>query len=164
MTAPRFSRLRLATATFAVLLGWATPARAQVGPCAPPLKQPPAASPTLVRCMEVYAHPINETNIDQSTYRYYIKTPFSVPSEDKWAPYDEESLKADFWALWKTTFLDNLWIEVLDEPFENGVKGKHIVFHIEERSKLVAVDYVAKEGTKTTVDISKIEDTLSERY
>ena len=65
--------------------------------------------------------------------------------------------------MWKTTFLDNLWIEVIDEPFENGVKGKHIVFHIEERARVRAVDYVAKEGTKTTVDISNIEDALRDK-
>src|SRR4030095_13326635 len=67
---------------------------------------------------------------------------------------------ADFWALWKTTFLDNIWIEVIDEPFENGVPAKHIIYHIEERAKVKAVDYVAWPGTKTTVDISKIEEKL----
>ena len=86
MTAPRFSRLRLATALFAVLLGWAAPAQAQVKPCPAPAKQPPADSPTLVRCMEIYAHPINETNIDLSTYLYYIKTPTPNPARTSGRP------------------------------------------------------------------------------
>jgi len=113
--------------------------------------------------MQLVAHPINETLIDQNTYDYYIKTPRTITKDKQFTPYDEELLKADFWSLWRTNFLDNLWIEVIDEPFENGVAAKHVVFHIEERSRVKAVDYIGKEGTKTTVDISKIEDTLRDR-
>ena len=40
------------------------------------------------------------------------------------------------------SFLDNLWIEVIDEPYENGVMGKHVIFHIEERPRVKVVDYV----------------------
>ena len=163
MTVPRPSRGGLIAVLFTAVLGWATPALAQVDPCPAPAKQPPLGSPLLVNCIELKAHPINETIIERDTYGYYIKTPTSEPSKDKWAPYDEDLVKADFWNLWRTNFLDNIWVEVLDEPFENGVKAKHIIFHIEERSRVKAVDYIAKEGTKTTVDISKIEDTLRDQ-
>ena len=184
MIAAPFCRIWPVAATFALVALAGTPAWAQgtqspvpgptglpqtpVDPCPPPMKDgkpnlPPAGSPILVRCMQLVAHPVNETQIDQATYQYYIKSPQTLPSKDQWAPYDEDAVKADFWSLWRTTFLDNLWIEVIDEPFENGVMGKHVVFHIEERSRVRAVDYAAADGTKTTVDISKIEETLRER-
>lgn len=158
-----FTRLRLAGAAAALLLGWAAPAFAQVEPCPAAFNQPPADSPLLFRCISLVAHPINETTIDQNTYGYYIKTKLNDTRNKVFVPYDEDSIQADFYRLWGTNFLDNLWIEVIDEPFENGVKAKHVVFHIEERARVKAVDYLAKEGTKTTVDISKIEDTLREK-
>src|SRR5262245_30858474 len=46
-----------------------------VEPCPPPAKQPPANSPVLLRCMQLVAHPVNETVVDQETYSYYIRTP-----------------------------------------------------------------------------------------
>ena len=159
-----FRRLFLAAVTAVAALGWATPAAAQVEPCpvvSPNL--PPPNSPPLVNCIQLYAHPVNETVVDRETYTYYIKTPFSVRSTNQWAKYDEDALKADFWSLWRTGFLDNLWVEVIDEPFANGVEGKHIVFHIEERARVKAVDYVAAPGTKTQVETSKIEDQLKEK-
>src|SRR5262249_31199535 len=134
-----------------------------VEPCPPAFNQPPLDSPLLFRCMSLVAHPINETTIDGNTYQYYIKKPQNDTQNKKILPYDAESIQADFYRLWGTNFLDNLWIEVLDEPFDNGVKAKHVIFHIEERPRLKAVDYLAKEGTKTTVDISKIEDTLRDQ-
>src|SRR3972149_1009141 len=133
MTAPIVSRGRLVGALLALL--WAAPAAAQVAPCPPPVKTdgtpalPPATSPLLVRCISLVAHPINETLVDPSTYDYYIKTPQTVPSAGVWAPYAEDAVKPDFWGLWRTNFLDNLWIEVIDEPFPNGVAARHIVFH-----------------------------------
>ena len=160
MTVPTSIRLCFRTAIVAAVLAWAAPAAAQVEPCGPAAKQPPKDSPLLVRCITLFAHPINETSIDGATYMYYVKSKTSEPSKDIWSPYDADQVIADFWALWKTNFLDNLWVEVIDEPFENGVAAKHIVYHIEERSRVKAVDYVAWPGTKTTVDISKIEEKL----
>ena len=130
MTLVPFRRPRLAAALFGAALACAAPAAAQVQPCPAPAKQPPANSPELVRCIELVAHPINETVIDRETYAYYIKTPQTLPSRDQWAPYDAAAVVADFWALWRTNFLDNIWVEVIDEPFDNGVAAKHVVFHI----------------------------------
>ena len=56
----------------------------------------------------------------------------------------------------KTGFLDDLWVERIDEPYENGTPAKHIVYHLEERPRLKVVDYT---GSKE-VEISKIEDAL----
>ena len=139
----------------------AAPAAAQVEPCPAPEKLPPAGSPPLVRCTQLVAHPVNETIVEQDTYRYYIKTRGSVPKDDKWVPYNEDAIRADFWSLWRAGFLDNLWIEVIDEPYENGVMGEHVIFHIEERSRVKVVDYVPKQGTgKLRVEVSKIEDAM----
>jgi hypothetical protein len=87
------------------------------------LNQPPLDSPLLFRCMSLVAHPLNETSVDQSTYDYYVKTPRTITGTKTFIPYDEDSIQADFYRLWSTNFLDNLWIEVVDEPFENGVKA-----------------------------------------
>jgi hypothetical protein len=106
----------LAAALCAGSVSLATPAAAQVVPCPAPARQPPANSPPLVRCMQLVAHPVNETLVDGATYDYYIRTPRTNSAEGRWVPYDEASIQADFWSLWRTNFLDNLWIEVVDEP------------------------------------------------
>jgi outer membrane protein insertion porin family len=157
------SRLFLAAVTAAVTLGWAAPAAAQAPPCPAPANLPPTGSPVLLRCMHLIAHPVNETVVEQQTYDYYIKTKRTDSATKVFAPYDEASIKADFWSLWRTGFLDNLWIEVLDEPYANGVDAKHVVFHIEERARVKAVDYMPALGTKTQVETSKIEDQLKEK-
>jgi outer membrane protein insertion porin family len=140
-------------------------AQTPIPPCPAPAKQPPANSPPLIACMQVYAHPNNETLVDGATYAYWIKTPRTLPSQDKWVPYDEKSIEADFWNLWRTNFLENLWVQVIDEPYANGVDGKHIVFHIEERSRVKAVDYVPVGGkdAKLQVDASKIDSELRDK-
>ena len=147
----------------AAVMGSARPAAAQVAPCPEPVNLPPANSPVILRCMQLVAHPVNEVIVERATYDYYIKSPRTDSRTNTFAPYDEDSIKADFWNLWRTGFLDNIWIEVLDQPYANGVAGKNVVFHIEERSRIKAVDFVAKEGSKSTVDVSKIEETLRER-
>jgi len=163
MTLSAFSRLFLAAVTAAVTLGWAAPAAAQAPPCPDPVNLPPTGSPVLLRCMHLIAHPVNETIVEQQTYDYYIKTKRTSSADRVFAPYDEDSIKSDFWSLWRTGFLDNLWIEVIDEPYPNGVEAKHVVFHIEERARVKAVDYMPALGTKTQVETSKIEEQLKER-
>ena len=61
-------------------------------------------------------------------------------------------------AVWNTNFLDNLWVEVLDAPYENGVIGKHIIFNMEERQRVKIVDYI---GSKQ-VEQTKIDEKLKE--
>jgi hypothetical protein len=162
----RLSVRWLTPAAFAVasLFLAAAPARAQqVDPCPAFPQQPPADSKPLIRCIQLIAHPVNETIIEAATYEYYIKTRGSEPDKNKWVVYNEESVRADFRSLWKAGFLDNLWIEVIDEPYENGVLGEHVIFHLEERSRVKIVDYAAKGGGKLRVDVSKIEDKLKEK-
>nr|HPK72786.1 hypothetical protein [Vicinamibacterales bacterium] len=107
-----------------------------------PTALPPPDSPPLVRTVEI-AFPTqgNVSAIDPATYLFYIKTMPSRPSAGVWSPYDSASVLEDFKRLWGTGFLDNIWIEVKDVPYPNGVEGKHIVFNLEERQRVKIVDY-----------------------
>ncbi len=151
-----------------VLVAWAAgPAWAQVGaapqPAAPQSPQlprlPPADSPPLLRYIELrFPTQGNVSVIDPQTYQYYIQSQPSRPSDGVWMPYDEQSVLADFRRLWNTNFLDNLWVEVKDAPYPNGVIGKHVIFNMEERQRVKIVDY---SGSKK-IEQSKIEEKLRE--
>jgi outer membrane protein insertion porin family len=125
-----------------------------------PVRLPPPGSPPLVRYIEI-AFPTqgNISVIEPQTYQYYIQTQPSRSSDGVWVPYNEASVLEDFKRLWGTNFLDNLWIEVKDAPYDNGVIGKHIVYNMEERQRVKIVDYV---GSKK-VEQSKIEEKLKEQ-
>jgi outer membrane protein insertion porin family len=145
--------------------GQAPPAAAQAMPaeCVVPANaKPPAAGSGAVICTtELRFHPINESIIEAQTYLYYIQTPLSRPSDGTWVPYNEqteESLRADFRRLWATNFLDNLWIETLDRPFPNGVMGKHVIYHMEERPRVKIVDYTGS----TKVERTKVDEKMKE--
>ena len=99
--------------------------------------QPPTGSEPVIRTIQI-AFPTqgNVPSIEPQTYLYYIKTRPSRPSEDVWLLYDEELLRDDFRTLWGTGFLDDLSIETTDEPFPNGVMGKHILYNMEERERV----------------------------
>jgi len=137
------------------------PAQSPAVSQAAPVRQPPAGSGPVIRTTELRFHPVNESIIEAQTYLYYIQTPLSRPSENFWVPYDdktEQSLLDDFKRLWATNFLDNLWIETLDEPFENGVLGKHVIYHMEERPRVKIVDYTGS----TKVERTKIDEKMKE--
>lgn len=139
-------------------------ASGQVLPCPDDQSLPPLSSPPLYRCAEIVLHPVNESMLEPLTYGRQLRTPWSRPSEPYWAPYDEGGIRDDFRRLWDTGFLDNLWVEVIDEPYRNGVSGKHVVFHLEERSRLKLVAYEpADPSARLEISISKIEETLRER-
>ena len=100
----------------------------------------------------------NVSVIDPQTYQFYLKSKPSRSSDGVWEPYDEKTVLADFKNLWGTTFLDNLWVEVKDAPYDNGVIGKHVIFNMEERQRVKIVDYA---GSKK-IEQSKIEEKLRE--
>ena len=132
----------------------AAPATPQAQP-AP--KLPPADSPVLLRTIELrFPTQGNIPVIEPSTYLFYIETKTSRPTDGVWVPYDEKSILEDFKRLWATNFLDNIWIEVNDAPYDNGVQGKRVVINLEERQRVKIVDYV---GSKK-LEQSKIEEKL----
>ena len=125
------------------------------------MRQPPAGSSPVICTTELRFHPVNESIIEAQTYLYYIQTPLSRPSEGVWVPFNEQteqSLLADFKRLWATSFLDNLWIETIDVPFANGVMGKHVIYHMEERPRVKIVDYTGS----TKVERTKVDEKMKE--
>jgi outer membrane protein insertion porin family len=166
--------------TLLVIVACSTPSLARAGQAPPPAQQVPApqgaapaqatfpdkvfgvpppapGGPTVLSGLELKFHPDNTPMVETNTYLYYIK---SLPVvNNQWQPYNEAELLADYRRLWATNFLDNLWIEVLDEPFSNGVIGKHVIFHFEERQRVKIVDYEPHK----IVDSAKIEEELRKR-
>ena len=137
-------------------------AAAQPGRQPPPL--PPEDSPPLLRTVQV-AFPTqgNVSGIDPQTYLYYMEVPNlrSLPSQEKWVPYTDETeqvIRGDFQRLWDTGFLDDLWIEVVDEPWPNGVVGKRVIFNFEERERVKIITF---EGSDE-VDRGDIETAMQE--
>ncbi|MDP2389293.1 MAG: outer membrane protein assembly factor BamA, partial [Acidobacteriota bacterium] len=64
----------------------------------------------------------------------------------------------DFKRLWAPGFLDPLWIETIDEQFENGVMAKHVIYHMEERPRVKIVDYTGS----TKIERTKIDEKMKE--
>jgi len=125
-----------------------------------PVRQPPPDSPPLVRFVQIaFPNQGDVSLIEPQTYLYYIQTRPSRASDAAWVPYHEQTVLDDFKRLWATNFLEDLWIEVKDVPYENGVIGKHIIFNLEERQRIKIVDYT---GSKK-VDQSKIEEVMKEQ-
>jgi outer membrane protein insertion porin family len=127
----------------------------RVEPCVEGEKQPPANSPPLLKCIEFVYEPDGNSSLEQGSYLYYMQRRMgSVSTTDSWVPYDEDEILGDWQRIWNTGFVDDLWIERIDEPYRNGTPGVHIVYHIEEKQRLKVVDYT---GSKQ-VEISKIEE------
>ena len=103
---------------------------------------PPEGSPPLVKTIELnFDSQGGASSVDLATYLYYmeIANHVSLPSQGKWVPYNEEIeqiIVRDFRKLWDTGFLDDLSIDVVDDPYSNGVIGKHVTFRFEERARV----------------------------
>ena len=130
-----------------------------------PLAQPPDQSATVLLQVELCFGKQGGTPIlPGETYSYYIHSiPLvSLPSKASWTPYTpavEATIREDFKRLWDQGFLDDLSIEVNDYPFPNGVVGRVVSYHLEERERIKTVRY---DGSKQ-VDRTKIEEQLRER-
>jgi outer membrane protein insertion porin family len=129
----------------------------------PPANQlPPAGSgPVLWLLGPCFESQGNQSLIDVQTYLYYIQLQQRVsrPSQGVWTPYNdqiEDVIKADFRRLWNTNFLDNLWVDAQDYTFSNGVVGKIIVYHMEERQRVKVVEFTGSKKLET----SKITEQL----
>jgi outer membrane protein insertion porin family len=103
---------------------------------------PPEGSAPLLRTIELnFDAQGGVPTVEAETYLYYmeIMNYRSLPSEGRWEPYTETTeqiLLEDFRRLWDTGFLDDLSIEVVDQPYSNGVMGKHVIFRFEERERV----------------------------
>jgi hypothetical protein len=144
-----------------VLLGLSVPADAQVVPCSTAEKSanlPPADAPPLVRCYELVFHPDGTHLVELQSYVYFISPVLqaSVRSENKWVPYKKDDALKAFSNLAGTDYLDDIQLEVIDEPYDNGVIGKHLIFHLKEQRRVKSIDFV---GAKE-VETAKIENAL----
>ena len=132
-------------------------------PVPPPARLPPDGSPPVIFVIGVcFSAQGNVSAVDPETYLYYIQLRPSRPSQNEWIPFDEaaaETVRADFRRLWDTKFLDDLSIEATDYTFSNGVIGKLITYHLEERERIKVVTY---EGSQA-IDRGAIEEALRER-
>jgi outer membrane protein insertion porin family len=132
-------------------------------PIPEPARLPPDGSgPVLYYIGVCFSAQGNVSSIDSETYLYYIKLQPSLPSQSLWIPYDEaayDTAVADFKRLWATGFLDDLSIEATDYRFANGVTGKVITYHLEERPRVKLVSY---QGT-SVIDRAQIDERLRDK-
>jgi outer membrane protein insertion porin family len=138
-----------------------------ITPCDNPVPPPKALPPTdigpIAYVFELcFKKQGGSPFIETQTYQYYIKHRNSVPSQGVWVPYNEaaeQTLRDDFRRIWDLGFLDDFSIEVTEHTLSNGVVGKVVTYHMEERERVKIVSY---EGSKQ-IDRTKIEEQLRDR-
>ena len=135
-----------------------------------PANQPPEDSPPLVRTLELnFDSQGGVASVDLETYLFHmdIKDHVSAPSQGKWVPYTEaieQLLVEDFRRMWDTGFLDDLTIDVVDQPYDNGVVGKHITFRFEERARVKLYTFEGSDEVKRTdIEAALLENDLTMR-
>ena len=104
-------------------------------------EQPPPDSPTLFTAIQLcFPTQGNVHRIAIQTYLYYIQSDELItrPVQERWRPFDEtveRVLHEDSQRLMATGFLADLSIEIVDDPYANGVQGKRAVFRMAERPR-----------------------------
>jgi len=131
-------------------------------PVPPPAQLPPAGSGPLVYVLGLcFPAQGNQSAVEPETYLYYLRLRPSRPSQREWVAFDDstrETIKEDFRRLWATGFLDDLKIEATDYTFANGVVGKIVTYHLEERARVRLVKYEGAGDLEQT----KIDESLRE--
>lgn len=131
-------------------------------PIAPPAALPPAGSEPVVFVLGLcFDKQGNASSVDPQSYLYYIQLRPSRPSLAEWIPFGadtREIVRADVQRLWNTGFLDDISVEATDYVFENGVVGKVVTYHLEERPRIKIASY---QGSKA-LDSNKVDETLRE--
>jgi outer membrane protein insertion porin family len=85
--------------------------------------------------------------LQRDTLLYYVST---KPGD----AYDERRLRDDFRRVWETGFLDDMSLDVSEQP-----DGKHVTFLVRERKRIQVVDYRGSKALTST----NIEDKLKEK-
>jgi outer membrane protein insertion porin family len=131
-------------------------------PVPAPAKLPPAGSGPLVYVLGLcFGAQDNQSAVEPETYLYYLRLRPSRPSQDEWVAFDDgtrQTIKEDFRRLWATGFLDDLRVEATDYVFANGVAGKIVTYHLEERARVRLVKYEGAGDLEQT----KIDESLRE--
>ena len=135
-----------------------------------PSPLPPEGSPPLLANVELrFPTQGNVSSVDSMTYLYHteVQHHVSLPSQGKWVPYTEEIediILADFHRLWDTGFLNDLWIEVIDQAYDNGVLGKRVIYNFEERERVKIVTFEGSDEVgRGDIDTAMRENGLSIR-
>jgi outer membrane protein insertion porin family len=132
-------------------------------PVPPPAKLPPAGSGPVVYFLGLcFSTQGNVSVVEPETYLHHVQLRPSRPSQDEWVMFDEcaeRMILADFRRLWDTKFLEDLRVEAIDYRFANGVIGKVVTYHLEERRRVKIVNY---EGS-SQLDRASLEEQLRER-
>ena len=132
-------------------------------PVPAPAQLPPADSGPLLYVLGLcFSTQDNRSAVEPETYLYYLRLRPSRPSQREWIPFDDaarETIRDDFRRLWATGFLDDLKIEATDYTFANGVVGKVVTYHIEERARVRLVKY---DGAGD-LDQTKIDEQLRDQ-
>ena len=127
-----------------------------------PAQLPPPGSGPLVYVLGLcFSAQGNQSAVEPETYLYYLRLRPSRPSQREWVAFDDstrETIKEDFRRLWATGFLDDLKIEATDYTFANGVVGKIVTYHLEERARVRLVKYEGAGDLEQT----KIDESLRE--
>ena len=126
---------------------------------------PPPDSPTLLRNISLqFPTQGNVAGVDLNTYLYYMEIAkqenLTRPSVGQWVPYTDETVEMvleDYQRLWDTGFLNDLWVEVIDTPYPNGVPAKTVIFNMEERERVKIVTYEGSEVLKTEDILENLE-------
>ena len=125
---------------------------------------PPEGSPPLLRNVELlFPTQGNVASVEPLSYLYYMEVGdlVSAPSQQKWVPYTEATERVaieDVRRLWDTGFLEDIWLEVVDEPWDNGVVGKRLIYNLEERQRVRMVTF---EGS-AEIDRADVDEAMRE--
>jgi len=121
-------------------------------PAAAPAPLPPDDSAPVVRTIEIRFPAQDRCLAGRSDDVSVLHTDEAEPTRQRTSgsPLIRKGAKDDFVRLWATGFLDDLSIDVEDEPYANGVVGKHIIYMLEEKQRVRLVEYT---GSKVSGDI-----------
>ena len=155
-------RARLATTGACLVLAVTAAGAAEpvvFGEQQPEAELPPSDSPPLFRTLEIrFPTQGNVPTVEVATYLYYMEVDdeVSLPSQQRWTPFDaalETLLLEDFERLWATDFLNDIAIEIVDDPYPNGVEGRRVIFLLEERERVRIVTFNGSDAyDRTEID------------
>ncbi len=97
-------------------------------------RQPPVGSPVLMKTIE-FQFP-TQNNRPQREMVTYVRAVnvldfVSLPGRNRWVVYDEAEpvILGAAERLWKSGQYESVWVDVRDEPWANGVAGRHVIFN-----------------------------------
>ena len=102
--------------------------------------QPPRGFPPVLRHIQlVFPTQHNVALRSRDDYLKMMGLPrrHHLGAGPRWIPYTrvESAIFDDAQRLWRSGLLHSLWVDVVDNPFDNGVVGKRVLFNLVERAQ-----------------------------